>query len=659
MSWKQWPFYPERLTDIIDQSLAEFMQSGASERLRRYILIVERGEDGQLRRIPPLNERQNFQDFCSYLRDQVPGANETCTAWDFDCADRVLQSNDTEIEVYLCPMGLLDLTASIIVAGKPVAVIFTGQFRPMDSSDTNIREAVDKLGTLSKHSIEDSQDPVADAKTLGSRTGFGIQSSLRSECSHSAMVDEAIKEKLKDEIQKLHPYNEEKIEAFRTEVNRINDIVQRQYTQRKRGEEENFLKQVGLQMMRVQDMEGFHEGLTNVLADIVEFCGVEYAISFLGREEGDYILSVADYSGLPDDIVKSGFPSFIWETAGLLLENYSGISEGDLTPQGQARLRSGIKGANSKFFRQASCMLPFNLGDAYRGLLLLGPFRDPAADRQVESRFLIGLASSTGLLVLSLLQMMNMKQMRERSDTTAKIIAHQVRASLNPIVSELDLIQDFLNGEKYVTKQRSKEAIATAQEEAEILALQSTSTLGINIAEMDFSDYDFQPYSLAQMVSKCVERRVRYAEEHSVGIQIASSVWDLPDAEIDTGTFNIALTNIIDNAIKYSHQGKVVRVYSRSDEKRAYITVEDFGLGIMDNEKERIFERGYRAKIRGRPQGAIGQGIGLWLAILIVKMHGGDISVESYSGARDSQFSGPGEGYVTRFTISIPLKHRD
>ncbi|MDD6796385.1 MAG: sensor histidine kinase, partial [Clostridiaceae bacterium] len=87
--------------------------------------------------------------------------------------------------------------------------------------------------------------------------------------------------------------------------------------------------------------------------------------------------------------------------------------------------------------------------------------------------------------------------------------------------------------------------------------------------------------------------------------------------------------NLVENAIKYSENDKKVTISSYSDKEFYYISVEDEGLGIPEDDLPRIFERFYRVD-KARKSG--GTGLGLAIVKHIVKIFNGDIKVESKLG---------------------------
>jgi signal transduction histidine kinase len=102
-----------------------------------------------------------------------------------------------------------------------------------------------------------------------------------------------------------------------------------------------------------------------------------------------------------------------------------------------------------------------------------------------------------------------------------------------------------------------------------------------------------------------------------------------------------ALVNLVHNAVKYSPTNGDIRIRIRETERDAIVEVQDYGPGIPQEHRARIFERFYRVdKSRTRAEG--GTGLGLSIAQWAVSIHGGRIAVEC----------GPTPGSV--FRISLP-----
>lgn len=126
------------------------------------------------------------------------------------------------------------------------------------------------------------------------------------------------------------------------------------------------------------------------------------------------------------------------------------------------------------------------------------------------------------------------------------------------------------------------------------------------------------------------------------GIELIYESFRQVTAEIDEVKLTLAISNLIENAIKYNHDDGWVRVSLNADHQYFYVKVEDSGVGIPEEEQEHIFERFYRVdKARSRETG--GTGLGLSITKNVILMHRGNLKV----------YSKTGEG--STFTMRIPL----
>ncbi len=115
-------------------------------------------------------------------------------------------------------------------------------------------------------------------------------------------------------------------------------------------------------------------------------------------------------------------------------------------------------------------------------------------------------------------------------------------------------------------------------------------------------------------------------------------------AEIDEVKLSLAISNIVENAIKYNVDGGWVRVSLNADHQYFFVKVQDSGIGIPEESQEQIFERFYRVD-KVRTQETSGTGLGLSITRNAIRMHNGNIKM----------YSREGEG--TTFTIRIPLTY--
>lgn len=115
----------------------------------------------------------------------------------------------------------------------------------------------------------------------------------------------------------------------------------------------------------------------------------------------------------------------------------------------------------------------------------------------------------------------------------------------------------------------------------------------------------------------------------------------LPTIAADRASLGEVMSNLIDNALKYSHEGGIVTVTADADDRQINFSVIDNGIGMPGNVVSNLFHKFYRSH-RSRETVA-GTGIGLYISKAIVESHGGTISVRSIEN----------EGSI--FTVTLPL----
>jgi two-component system sensor histidine kinase SenX3 len=150
-------------------------------------------------------------------------------------------------------------------------------------------------------------------------------------------------------------------------------------------------------------------------------------------------------------------------------------------------------------------------------------------------------------------------------------------------------------------------------------------------------------FGIDLLVRDCVDRVHPVAERRSVIITVGAVDGSLRFVG-DRRQIASALSNLLENAVKYSESGAPVDVRVSTSEHEMAIVVQDHGIGIPTSELERIFERFYRVdKARSRETG--GSGLGLSIARHVARNHGGDITVVSR------------EGEGSTFALLLPRTH--
>ena len=153
--------------------------------------------------------------------------------------------------------------------------------------------------------------------------------------------------------------------------------------------------------------------------------------------------------------------------------------------------------------------------------------------------------------------------------------------------------------------------------------------------EMNFDETDIN-----EMIETIVKTVKPLAKQR--GIKLTYDSFREVTARVDAVKLSLAISNLIENAVKYNIDNGWISCSLNADKEFFYIKVADSGVGIPDDAKDRVFDRFYRVdKARSRDTG--GTGLGLSITRSIVNAHKGTIKLYSESGKG------------TTFTVKIPL----
>ncbi len=151
-----------------------------------------------------------------------------------------------------------------------------------------------------------------------------------------------------------------------------------------------------------------------------------------------------------------------------------------------------------------------------------------------------------------------------------------------------------------------------------------------------------EPVPVHVVLHEAAERVRGAADAVGIPLSVAPVATDLTVAG-DRSQLVSAVTNLLDNAVKYSEPGEPVEVDAAVADGSICISVRDHGIGIPSRDLERIFERFYRVD-RARSRATGGTGLGLSIVRHVAQAHGGDVTVESTEG----------EGSTFRLRVPLP-----
>ncbi len=136
--------------------------------------------------------------------------------------------------------------------------------------------------------------------------------------------------------------------------------------------------------------------------------------------------------------------------------------------------------------------------------------------------------------------------------------------------------------------------------------------------------YSFEPTSVHHIVQSALDRCRRQLVSAGCRVEVNVSP-GLPPVRVDRTAMELLIDNLIDNAIRYSHEPRRLRISARAGKDGVRLELADNGQGIPPDEIERVT----RKFVRGRDAGSGGSGLGLAIAARIARDHGGSLAITS------------------------------
>lgn len=226
-----------------------------------------------------------------------------------------------------------------------------------------------------------------------------------------------------------------------------------------------------------------------------------------------------------------------------------------------------------------------------------------------------------------------------------RIVSHDLRSPLTSMRGYAEMLELGVGGELNERQRQFTEKI-TAGIMSMTAIVENIQDAGRFDPETGFYETSRDAVDIGEVVGRVVHSQLIPAEKQDLSI----SIWiadDLPIINADVNMLERAITNLVDNAIKYTPNGGTIAVnVSRIIDDRhgdhVRISVQDNGLGISEEDQQKLFQRHVRLARQDQKQ-IKGTGLGLFIVRSVAQRHGGEAWVESE----------PGKG--STFHISIPL----
>ena len=230
-------------------------------------------------------------------------------------------------------------------------------------------------------------------------------------------------------------------------------------------------------------------------------------------------------------------------------------------------------------------------------------------------------------------------RMRVLDESRQEFVSNVSHELKTPITS-MKVLADSLISQEDVPVELYQEFMVDIAEEIERENKIINDLLSLVKMDKTSTDMNIENVSLNALIELILKRLRPIAKLRNIDVLYESEreVY----AEVDEVKLTLALSNFVENAIKYNNEYGYVKVLLNADHQFSTIVVEDNGIGIPQEEQEHVFERFYRVdKSHSREIG--GTGLGLAIARNAVLMHRGSIRIDSEEGAG------------TQITVRIPV----
>ena len=247
--------------------------------------------------------------------------------------------------------------------------------------------------------------------------------------------------------------------------------------------------------------------------------------------------------------------------------------------------------------------------------------------------------TETELITDAFNKMVNrMKILDESRQEFVSNVSHELKTPL----TSMKVLADSLVGQQGVPEELYQEFMGDITAEIDRENKIITDLLSLVKMDKKAADLNITHMDINQLLEDMLKRLRPIADKRNIDLIL--NCFRPVEADVDEVKFTLAISNLVENGIKYNVDDGWVRVSLDADHKYFYVTVADSGMGIPEDSIERIFERFYRVdKSHSKEIG--GTGLGLAITRSAIAMHHGAIKV----------FSKEGEG--TTFSVRIPLSY--
>jgi len=233
-----------------------------------------------------------------------------------------------------------------------------------------------------------------------------------------------------------------------------------------------------------------------------------------------------------------------------------------------------------------------------------------------------------------------LQQLDKAKTEFLSIASHQLRTPLTAIKGYISMMLEEIYGKPPEKMVKPLESIYASNERLIKLV---NDLLNISRIETGRVEVNMENLSLEELVEEAIEEMKPVAEKRGLYLKLEKFAGDLPKTSLDKEKIRQVITNILDNALKYTEEGGIAVGLQKTDHN-LQISISDTGDGLGEEEITHLFTSFTRGKA-GTRLWVEGAGLGLYIAKKFMELHNGKIWAES-----------KGKGRGSTFHIELPIK---
>jgi signal transduction histidine kinase len=235
------------------------------------------------------------------------------------------------------------------------------------------------------------------------------------------------------------------------------------------------------------------------------------------------------------------------------------------------------------------------------------------------------------------------KEVERMKSNFLSVVSHELRTPLHSIKGFVEII---LMGKTGPVSELQEDFLKTVRTQTTVLQRMIDDLLEFSRMEAGRIKLNLEELDLSGLAHGVATKLAPLAEEGHLTLYM-DFPHDLPTIDADRVRLEQVLTNLVENAIKFTPAQGEVTIGARRVEDRVRLTVHDTGIGVPPDEQEKVFDRFYQVD-RGEKRAYRGTGLGLSICRHIVERHSGCIWVESDGIA----------GHGSSFHVELPIELR-